>query len=73
MDRKEFKDKTRVQFDEFLEVLEMMDFERRKEYVDNYFNYLFNVIYDQGAYEENRRSLKIMDEMKEGFLEKTKK
>lgn len=73
MDKKEFMDKQRVLFDEFLEVVETMDYgSGQKDFIDKFFNYFFNSVYDQGAHEEKERTLKIMSGIKEGFLEKTK-
>lgn len=73
MDRKEFMDKQRVLFDEFLEVVETMDHgSGQKDFIDIFFNCFFNSVYDQGAHKEKGRNLKIMSEIKEGLLEKTK-
>lgn len=74
MDREEFMNKKRVQFEEFLEVLETMNFgQGQKYFIDKFYNYFFNTVYAQGAHEEKERNLKIMNEMKEGLLEKNKK
>ncbi|MBG9479385.1 hypothetical protein [Lysinibacillus sphaericus] len=59
MDRKEFENKKREQFNEFLEILETMDYGTgQKDFIDNFYTNFFNSIYDEGAYMATQRVLK---------------
>lgn len=53
-------DKKRVQFVEFLEIIENMDVPRRKEFIDRFYESFFNSIYDGGAFEGTQKSVEIM-------------
>lgn len=66
--REELMDKKRVQFDEFLEIIETMDVPRRKEFIDRFYKSFFNSIYDGGAFEGTQKSVEIMRESSEKRL-----
>jgi len=59
VDRKEFENIKREQFNEFLEILETMDCgSGQKDFIDNFYNQFFNSVYDEGAYMATQRVLK---------------
>ncbi|MFC9543001.1 hypothetical protein ACFTQ7_24670 [Lysinibacillus sp. NPDC056959] len=55
MDKQEFMDRKRVLFEEFLEVIETMDYPKQKDFIDNFFNHFFNSIYEEGVFEATQR------------------
>lgn len=59
MNREKIMDEKRIEFGEFLEIIETMDMPRTKEFVDRFYKKIFDDIYDIGFLEGSLRSAEI--------------